>query len=83
MTDWNAIAEARKLDIPPEDLAQITPTLDALEEAFRPLQNRNSSYTRYRRMKIEQAAAKLRAREISAVELAQESLRRIRQRSLC
>ena len=37
MTDWNALAQARKLDIPPEAVAAITPTLDALEEAFRPL----------------------------------------------
>ena len=37
MTDWNAIAEARKLDIPPEDVAKLTPVLAALEEAFRPL----------------------------------------------
>lgn len=37
MTDWNAIAEARKLNIPPEDMAKAAPVLDALEEAFRPL----------------------------------------------
>ena len=37
MTDWNAIAQARKLNIPPEDLAKLAPVLDALEEAFRPL----------------------------------------------
>jgi hypothetical protein len=37
MTDWKAIAQARKLDIPPEDVAKVAPTLDALEEAFRPL----------------------------------------------
>jgi hypothetical protein len=39
MTDWNALAQARKLDIPPETVAAITPTLDALEQAFRPLLN--------------------------------------------
>jgi hypothetical protein len=37
MTDWNAIAAARKLDVPPEDAAKSAPVLDALEEAFRPL----------------------------------------------
>jgi hypothetical protein len=37
MTDWNAIAQARHLQIPPADLAKVTPSLDALEEAFRPL----------------------------------------------
>ena len=37
MTDWIALAAARKLDIPPDDIAKITPVLDALEEAFRPL----------------------------------------------
>jgi hypothetical protein len=37
MTDWNALALARKLDIPPEEVAKFAPVLDALEEAFRPL----------------------------------------------
>jgi hypothetical protein len=37
MTDWNALAQARGLDIPPEAIASFAPTLDALEEAFRPL----------------------------------------------
>ena len=37
MTDWNAVAKARKLDIPPEELAKIIPALDAIEEAFLPL----------------------------------------------
>ena len=37
MTDWNALAQARKLDIPFEAVAAIAPTLDTLEEAFRPL----------------------------------------------
>lgn len=37
MTDWNAIAEARGLDIPREDVAKLAPVLEALEEAFRPL----------------------------------------------
>jgi hypothetical protein len=37
MTDWKAIADARGLNIPPEDLDKIIPTLDRLEEAFRPL----------------------------------------------
>jgi hypothetical protein len=44
MTDWNAIAAARKLDIPPEDMAKLAPVMDALEEAFRPLLN-ELSYT--------------------------------------
>lgn len=44
MTDWNAIAEARMLGIPPEDVAKFAPVLDALEEAFRPLLN-ELSYT--------------------------------------
>lgn len=37
MTDWNALAHARGLDIPAEEAAKIAPTLDALEDAFRPL----------------------------------------------
>ncbi len=37
MTDWNALATARNLDIPPEDIAKIAPVLDALEQTFRPL----------------------------------------------
>jgi hypothetical protein len=37
MTDWKALAEARKLNIPPEAVAAIAPVLDELDEAFRPL----------------------------------------------
>jgi hypothetical protein len=37
MTDWNAIVAARKLEIPPDDVAKFVPVLDALEEAFCPL----------------------------------------------
>jgi len=37
MTDWKALAAARCPDIPPEAVARITPALDALEAAFRPL----------------------------------------------
>jgi len=37
MTDWTALARARGLDIPAEALEQITPSLEALEAAFRPL----------------------------------------------
>lgn len=37
MTDWTALAVARNLDIPAEDMAKIAPILDALEAAFRPL----------------------------------------------
>lgn len=44
MTDWNAIAEARKLNIPPNDMAKLVPVMDALEEAFRPL-TEELSYT--------------------------------------
>jgi hypothetical protein len=44
MPDWNAIADARKLNIPPEDMAKVAPVLDALEEAFRPLL-KDLSYT--------------------------------------
>jgi len=39
MTDWNALAAARNLKIPPEDMAKLSPVLDALDEAFRPLVN--------------------------------------------
>lgn len=39
MTDWNALAAARNLDIPPAEITKIAPALDALEEAFRPLVN--------------------------------------------
>jgi hypothetical protein len=37
MTDWTAIAKARGLDIPAEDVKRISPALASLEEAFRPL----------------------------------------------
>ena len=37
MTDWTALAAARKLDIPADDVAKIAPVLDALEEQLRPL----------------------------------------------
>ncbi len=37
MKDWKAIAKAEKLDIPEGDLERITPPLDGLEQAFRPL----------------------------------------------
>lgn len=37
MTDWHALAVARKLDIPLQQIEKIAPTLDALEEAFLPL----------------------------------------------
>ena len=37
MTDWTALAAARKLDIPLDDIAKIALILDALEKAFRPL----------------------------------------------
>lgn len=34
MTDWNAIAQARNLDIPPEEVAEFAPVLQALEESI-------------------------------------------------
>jgi hypothetical protein len=37
MTDWNAIAQARSLDIPADEIEAIAPVLDALENAVRPL----------------------------------------------
>jgi hypothetical protein len=35
--DWKAIAAARKLDIPADAIERITPSMNALEAAFRPL----------------------------------------------
>ena len=37
MKNWKLIAEANDLRIPPPDLERVTPALDALEAAFRPL----------------------------------------------
>jgi hypothetical protein len=37
MTDWTALARARGLDIPPDAVEHIAPSLTALEDAFRPL----------------------------------------------
>jgi hypothetical protein len=37
MKNWKKIAEASDLRIPDTDLDRITPALDALETAFRPL----------------------------------------------
>jgi hypothetical protein len=37
MTDWGAIAMARSIEIPAQDLDRIAPPLEALEQAFRPL----------------------------------------------
>jgi hypothetical protein len=37
MKNWKKIAEANELPIPAPDLDRITPALDALEAAFRPL----------------------------------------------
>ncbi len=37
MKNWKLIAEANDLRIPEPDLERITPALDALETAFRPL----------------------------------------------
>jgi hypothetical protein len=37
MTDWNAIAEARSLDIPADEIETVAPVLDALENTVRPL----------------------------------------------
>jgi len=37
MTDFQALARARGLDIPAAELDRIAPTLQALEASFRPL----------------------------------------------
>ncbi len=37
MTDWNVLARARGLDIPADAVERIAPSLQALEDAFRPL----------------------------------------------
>ncbi len=37
MTDWNALAGPATSTFQPRPVAAITPTLDALDEAFRPL----------------------------------------------
>jgi hypothetical protein len=37
MTDWKALAQARGLDIPPDAIESISPSLAGLEESFRPL----------------------------------------------
>jgi hypothetical protein len=36
-TDWQELAKARQMDIPKEQIDVLTPTLAALESAFRPL----------------------------------------------
>jgi hypothetical protein len=37
MTNWKALALARELDIPPAAVEAVAPSLDSLEQAFRPL----------------------------------------------
>ncbi len=37
MPDWKAIAHAKGFDIPDEQIEIIAPSLDSLDEAFRPL----------------------------------------------
>jgi hypothetical protein len=37
MTDWKALARARGLEIPEEEIDRIAPALDQLERSFRPL----------------------------------------------
>jgi len=37
MRDWKAIAKARKLEIPAENLEQMSGSLDEMEEIFRSL----------------------------------------------
>jgi len=37
MKDWSLLAKAAGVEIPAKDLARLAPTLNALEEAFRPL----------------------------------------------
>ena len=39
-TDWKTLAQARRLDIPEEDVEAISARLDALEAAIRPLAGR-------------------------------------------
>jgi len=36
-TNWQDLAKARQMDIPKEQIEVLTPTLAALESAFRPL----------------------------------------------
>jgi hypothetical protein len=37
MTNWTALAQARALDIPAADMENIRPSLEGLEQSFRPL----------------------------------------------
>jgi hypothetical protein len=37
MKDWTSIAKAAGLDIPAKDVGRIAPSLNALDETFRPL----------------------------------------------
>ena len=37
VSDWNAIAKARGLNIPPEEIDEFAPALDALERVLREL----------------------------------------------
>jgi hypothetical protein len=37
MTDWKTLAAARCPDLPPDAVAAMLPSLEALEAAFRPL----------------------------------------------
>ena len=37
MTNWTALAQARALDIPQAAVESISPSLDGLEQLFRPL----------------------------------------------
>ena len=37
MKNWKLVASSRNLDIPEADVEKITPAMDALEAAFRPL----------------------------------------------
>jgi hypothetical protein len=37
VTDWRAIARARGMELPTEDLERVAGPLEALEEVFRPL----------------------------------------------
>lgn len=40
MTDWKAVARAHGLQIPDDQIERIAPTLNGLEEIFRPLPTR-------------------------------------------
>ena len=86
MKNWNAIAAASGLDIPAADIDRIVKPLEALEDDL-PAARRHaddramspplSSRRRGRRVTIREAAAALRSRAVSSVELTTSALERI------